>query len=460
MPISIEMRSFSSLAFKIFISLSLVCSSTAMAADSCDIKGTNQQCSDATAKAQGCGLGGGSAGACGGANQQQGATDDCKSKLFNAATECNDAKKACDGMSSDCKKKCHQVVDSYADQVNNAYANALSGNIGAGRTAGQACAPPGGGGAGGGGGGGSGGGGSGGGGSGGGGAGMLGALAGLAAMAAMMAMQKQNQQQQQQQQLQPNGYASPDGVVGADGSLNCSANLAYRYSACNATISSACESNITNMMSSSICTQFSARYCNQGYTPPVVYSPYPYPLYAGEVIGNTVVTTPSPQYTVDQTGEGGGSGYCLRVLQINFCTNASNAQCPSCLQLASLTGSQCIGTNNPACIQVSSPQSLAQQMKACPNPDPLLTVTGTGATTVAGTTGTTTGTTTASGPPAVLPVHAGVNRNVASTTGGGGSGSTTRNVGEVGTQWGTSIFSANSQPIAQRCTAGQLLHCL
>src|SRR4029077_16684197 len=103
--------------------------------------------------------------------------------------------------------------------------------------------------------------------------------------------------------MQVNGYASPDGVVQTDGSINCNAGLAYRYSYCNAMIQTSCGQNILNMMTSAVCTQFSARYCNQGYQPPVVYSPYPYPLYAGEVIGNTVITTPSPVYPVDQIGE-------------------------------------------------------------------------------------------------------------------------------------------------------------
>src|SRR5262249_45968310 len=132
--------------------------------------------------------------------------------------------------------------------------------------------------------------------------GMLGPLAGLGAM--MYMMQQQQQQQNHAPPVQPNGYGSPDGVVNSSGQLNCGAPLAYRYSNCNAQISTACMSNITYMTATPVCTQFSARYCNQGYVAPVVYSPYPYPLFAGEIIGNTVVTQPSPVYTVDSVGEG------------------------------------------------------------------------------------------------------------------------------------------------------------
>ncbi len=261
---------------------------------------------------------------------------------------------------------------------------------------------------------------------------------------------------------QANGYASPDGVVQANGQLDCTKPLAFRYSQCNSVISQACMTNITTMMTSQVCTNFSARYCNQGYVAPQVYSPYPYPLVAGQVIGNQIVTTPSPVYDTDHTGEGVGSAHCLRVYQISFCASAANAQCPSCQQLNTAKSAAC-ATNPAICAMQSSPQQLQNQMAQCPAADPMLSVPGM----IPNTAGTGGGIPNTVGgqnvgpaptvnnglPPPVLPMPggtAGVARNVAGRT---------ASVGEVSAQFGQNMFSSLSEPISNRCRTGQLNHC-
>lgn len=301
----------------------------------------------------------------------------------------------------------------------------------------------------------------------GGGGNMMGSLMPLAAMAAMMAAQ-QNQNQQQQQQAAVNGYSSPDGVVDSSGKVNCGATYAYRYSACNTQVSQACMANVTTMASSQVCEQFSARYCNAGYTPPQFYSQCPYPYYAGETCGTSYFTTPSPTQAtqVDIIGEGAGTGYCLRASQIQFCSVATNAQCPSCLQLQSLQSTACV--SNPALCNVSSSPTLtAAQLSSCPATDPLVSAgVISGNTIVAGgtipTPTTIPPTGVINGPPAVLPLASasGASFNglkVASSINGRNPSNV---IGDVAPEYGQSIFSAGSTPLSQRCAAGLLNHCI
>lgn len=305
-----------------------------------------------------------------------------------------------------------------------------------------------------------------GGGAGGGAGNMMSSLLPLAAMAAMMAAQ-QKKNNQQQQQGSANGYASPDGVVDASGKVNCGATYAYRYSYCNTQVSQACMANITTMASSQVCEQFSARYCNQGYSAPSFYSSCPYPYTAGETCGTSYFTTPSPTQAtqVDIIGEGTGSAYCLRATQIQFCSVASNAQCPSCLQLQSLQSTACV--NNPAlCNVVNSSTSTATQVAACPATDPLVAA-GliSGATAVATNTITTTTTNTpGTAPPAVLPL---ASASTASANGlqvasaiNGINARSPSSVGDVAPEYGTSLFNAGSTPLSQRCSAGLFNHCI
>jgi hypothetical protein len=324
--------------------------------------------------------------------------------------------------------------------------------------------------------------------------------------------------------IQANGFASPDGVVQANGQVDCTQNLAYRYTECNTTVAPACMANINTMTSSQVCENFGARYCNTGaYVAPQVYSPYPYPLQLGQVIGNQVVTQLPPAHQVDVIGEGVGTTYCLRTLQINFCGAAANASCPSCLQLANLRSTACVA--NPAVCNVqSSASAVNSQIAACPSSDPLLSIPGAlplttaTATTAPATTVITTTPTTA---PAILPVPILPTGNVAATTtttaasagsaggsaGGGFVGASTASVASIGSgagagkegtttgsfadnavlaqqravaafpdrtvasgsagvaaevapAMGPSLFSTASQPIIARCNSGQLNYCL
>jgi hypothetical protein len=274
-----------------------------------------------------------------------------------------------------------------------------------------------------------------------------------------------------------NGYSSPDGVVNSSDVVDCTKALAYRYTECNTTIAAACIANVVTMMSSTSCEDFGARYCNTGaYVVPQVYSPYPYPLYVGEVIGTQVVTVPSASHPTDVLGEGIGTTYCLRTMQINFCASSSNATCPSCLQLTSLKSPACI-SNASACNATNATTGTAAQQAACPS-DPLFSVPSTSTAVATTTTGatiigtsTTTGTGTivdSTGAVPILPASVKGSSSSSSTGSAGfinatGLKSNTARAAsvsrEIASQYSPSVFSSASQPLADRCNSGRFVHC-
>jgi hypothetical protein len=288
----------------------------------------------------------------------------------------------------------------------------------------------------------------------------------MAMMAAMMMMNKNNQQQQQQQQVAVNGYASPDGVFDASGKPNCGATYAYRWSVCNQQVATACMSNMTTMISSPVCQQFSARYCNLGYQAPVFYSACPFPYTAGQVCGNSYFTAASPaaETQFDIVGEGMNTAYCLRANQVAFCSSDSNASCPSCLQLQSLTSTSC-ATNPSLCNVSSSAELTANQLASCPATDPLVSagvISTTGVSQIAtGGLITTPTVVNSNAPPAVLPASSNGGLGVASVGGNARMPANARaSLGDVAPQYGQSLFNAASTPINQRCAKGTLNHCL
>ena len=262
----------------------------------------------------------------------------------------------------------------------------------------------------------------------------------------------------------------PIGVVNASDVVDCTKPLAYRYTECNSTLATSCNANVTTMMTSTVCQDFGARYCSTGaYVVPQVYSPYPYPLTVGQVIGTQVVTVPSASHPTDVVGEGAGTTYCLRTYQINFCASTANATCPSCLQLTSLKSATCIA-HPSACNATNAQTGTAAQIAACPS-DPLLSVPSTAAAVVAPTTTgtsiigttTTTGVTDSSGAAIILPAST----QAATSSGTGTAGfvsasakSPARTASrEIASEYSPSVFSSASQPLSDRCNSGRLVHC-
>lgn len=304
----------------------------------------------------------------------------------------------------------------------------------------------------------------------------MGGLMGMLPMAAMMAMQAMNQDNQEEQgqqcgngmtappgqacpaNVQPNGYASPDGVIQANDIADCTKNYAYRYTECDGTVAAACYKNLTYMMTSPICQQFGARYCATGaYEAPQVYSPYPYPLEVGQVIGNQVVTVPPKQHEVDVEGRGKDTTYCFRTAQINFCAEGINEPCPSCMQLNSLKNAACI--ENPASCNISSsPTQLQSQLNSCPNgnSEPIRLIAGLipeGTAPVVNNSGSNPSPNDLTAP--ILPSSAGRDGvRIASAT--RATASVRR---EVASQYDRSMFAAASAPINLRCNSGRLNHC-
>jgi hypothetical protein len=301
-----------------------------------------------------------------------------------------------------------------------------------------------------------------------GGLGSIGSILGAAAPAAMMMMMMRNNQMMMQTQA-PNGYATPDGVFDTSANPNCGATYAYRYDVCDQQVSAACMSSAQTMINSPVCQQFSARYCNLGYDPttqPALNANpgCPWPYYPGEACGTSYFTAPTPvaETQVDIVGVGNGTAYCMRADQIAFCASASNASCPSCMQLQSLASPTC--ANNPSCNVQSSPTLVSNQLASCPNPsqDPLVAygmISSTGTALASNLPITAPTTINGGAPPPVLPASAG-GLKVASIGGYRGPASRSQLIGDVAPQYGQSLFNASSAPVALRCQRGSLNHCL